>query len=63
MPEYDIKEIRDRLGESQEVFGQRIGVDQATIHRWEKYGVPKVGTARIAVKHLLDDLRRRRVRL
>jgi len=52
----DIKAIRTQLGESQAAFAQRFGVDQATVHRWEKKGLPKRGTARVAVENLLDDL-------
>ena len=53
----DIKAIRTRLQESQAAFALRFGVDQATVHRWEKKGVPKRGTARIAGENLLDDLK------
>lgn len=31
-----IKSLRTALGESQAVFGERFGVEQATISRWEK---------------------------
>lgn len=53
----DLKAIRERLGESQSKFGERFGVDQATIHRWEKYGLPKRGYARKAVEGVIADLR------
>ena len=35
-----IKALRERLGESQEVFGDRFGVQQATVARWENGSVP-----------------------
>jgi transcriptional regulator with XRE-family HTH domain len=31
-----IKRLRLALGESQEVFGERFGVEQATVSRWQK---------------------------
>lgn len=52
----DIKAARELLKESQEAFARRLGVDQATIHRWETRGLPSSGTARVAVENLLDDL-------
>jgi DNA-binding transcriptional regulator YiaG len=39
-----IKKARVELEESQAVFGQRFGVDQSTIHRWENENPPR-GTA------------------
>jgi DNA-binding transcriptional regulator YiaG len=53
-----IKAARKDLNESQAAFGSRFGVDQATIHRWESKGLPKRGTARVAVEKLLDELER-----
>ena len=52
----DIKAVRTRLGETQAEFASRFGVDQATIHRWEKGGVPARGTARVAVEKVLEGL-------
>ncbi len=49
----ELKAVRERLGESQTVFAARLGVDQSVISRWEKRGVPKIGTARMAVENLL----------
>ena len=51
----DIKKIRKGLGESQVVFAQRFGVDQATIHRWEKNGPPKSGPAKIMLDEMLRE--------
>lgn len=54
----DIKKARKALRESQAAFGSRFGVDQATIHRWEKNGLPDQGTARVAVETFLESLQR-----
>ncbi len=51
-----IKATRVRLGETQAQFGARIGIDQSTIHRWEKHGVPERGPARIAAEKLLASV-------
>jgi len=52
----DIKEIRNRLEESQAIFGQRFGVDQSTVHRWETYGLPDHGAAKTAVERFAIEL-------
>ncbi len=57
MTSEDIKAARLRLDESQAKFGKRLGVDQATIHRWETKGIPDRGAARHAVGALLKALR------
>lgn len=51
-----IREARNRLGESQTVFGERFGVDQSTIHRWETDGPPERGAAGKAIERLLGEL-------
>ncbi len=53
----DVKTIRESLGESQSAFGERFGVDQSTVHRWEKEGLPERGAARHAVENLINELR------
>jgi DNA-binding transcriptional regulator YiaG len=53
----EIKAARMALKESQAAFGSRFGVDQATIHRWEKNGLPEQGAARVAVENFLDGLK------
>lgn len=59
MPTCDeIKAARRRLGETQAAFAKRFGVDQATIHRWEKDGLPRRGAAQVAVENLLTELRK-----
>lgn len=51
-----IKEARHRLGESQEAFARRMGVDQATVSRWETRGLPDRGFTREVVERRLADL-------
>jgi DNA-binding transcriptional regulator YiaG len=51
-----IKAMRERLGESQAIFGQRFGVDQSTIQRWETKGPPTRGPARMAIGRVLSEL-------
>jgi DNA-binding transcriptional regulator YiaG len=51
-----IKSTRAKLGESQEVFGARFGVDQSTVHRWETAGVSDRGTTMLAVERVLSDI-------
>jgi DNA-binding transcriptional regulator YiaG len=52
----DVKAIRTALGETQEAFGRRFGVDQATIHRWESLGIPEHGAARAVMERFVADL-------
>ncbi len=51
-----LKQVRDRLKESQAAFAVRFGVDQATIHRWETDGVPDRGPAKKMVEIVLSSL-------
>lgn len=53
----DIKAARKKLGESQAAFGSRLGVNQATIHRWETFGIPERGATRVAIESVLAGLR------
>ena len=36
-----IRRLRDAFGEGQSAFGDRFGVEQATVSRWEKGQIPK----------------------
>lgn len=58
IPGEQVKAARDRLKESQAEFGQRFGVYQTTIHRWETKGVPTKGSAATLVSKVLDELER-----
>lgn len=51
----DVLKMRKHLGESQEVFGARFGVDQSTVHRWETIGPPKRGPAKMVLQKLRDE--------
>lgn len=52
----DIRAAREKLGESQAEFAKRLGVNQSTVHHWEKKGLPDRGTARVAVESLLAEV-------
>lgn len=52
----DIKTARKQLGESQAAFGQRFGVDQSTIHRWEQNGPPASVIVQRVVAEFLTSL-------
>ena len=55
----ELKAARLALGDSQEAFGSRFGVDQSTVHRWETEGPPMRGPARILISQLIDQIRER----
>ena len=55
----DLKRTREALGENQEAFGRHFGVDQSTIHRWEKGGIPTRGATAVAVDRVMLELRAR----
>ena len=46
----DVRALRKSLSESQSRFGELFGVDQSTVHRWEKEGLPVSGVAKSAVE-------------
>lgn len=53
-----IKALRQkRLKESQAKFASRFGVNQSTVNRWEKNGIPERGTARMAVERVLEEIK------
>ena len=51
-----IKAAREKVGESQDTFGRRFGVDQSTIQRWETKGAPTRGSARMAIERVLVEI-------
>lgn len=51
-----IRRAREHVGESQQVFGARFGVDQSTAHRWETIGPPSRGPARKAIERELAEI-------
>lgn len=54
-----IRSARQSLGESQAAFGERFGVNQSTVDRWETNGAPTRGTARWAIERFLDEIQAR----
>ena len=48
-----LKKARERMRQTQTEFAQHLGVNQATISRWEERG-PSNGPARLAVQKILD---------
>ena len=52
----DVRSVRESLGESQARFAERFGVNQVTIHRWEKKGLPEHGVARRAFETFVEVL-------
>jgi len=59
----EIKVTRRDLGETQAIFGERFGVDQATIHRWETKGPPVQGAAAVLIAERLAELKKRKAEL
>jgi DNA-binding transcriptional regulator YiaG len=55
----EIKRVREALDESQQTFGNRFGVDQSTVHRWEEYGPPARGAALKSLERTLPELRKK----
>lgn len=52
----DLRQFRTEiLKESQARFGERFGVDQSTVHRWETEGLPDRGAARRAVEKMIVE--------
>lgn len=51
-----IREAREKVNESQAAFGERFGVDQSTVHRWETKGPPTGGPARKALERELAEI-------
>lgn len=50
-----IKQTRLKLGESQAAFGDRFGVNQSTIHRWETEQPPQSGPAAKMLDQILSE--------
>jgi len=47
---------RKSVRESQEAFAARFGVDQSTVHRWERVGVPDRGTTLMAIQRVISEI-------
>ncbi len=52
-----LRKARERLAESQTQFAARMGVNQATISRWEETG-PRTGLGRMRVEQVIADIDR-----
>lgn len=57
-----IRKARDALNETQGEFAVRIGINQATVSRWENGRLPKSGAARELLRRVLEDINRVLVR-
>jgi DNA-binding transcriptional regulator YiaG len=53
-----IRKARDALNETQSQFATRIGIDQATVSRWENGRLPKKGVAQALLRRVMDDIAR-----
>lgn len=54
LTDLNVRELRDDLGESQQVFAARFGVTQTAVSLWEKKGPPTRGL----VRQRLESLRK-----
>lgn len=52
----ELKKARDSLGETQQQFCGRLGIDQTTLSRWETQGPPVQGPARIVIQRVLNEI-------
>jgi DNA-binding transcriptional regulator YiaG len=48
------KEIREKMGWSQEDLAREVGVSLSTVHRWEKSGVKPSRLAQRELQRLLE---------
>jgi DNA-binding transcriptional regulator YiaG len=55
-----VREIRDRFGETQEQFAKRLGVARNTVSRWELGTLGIRGSAVLLLKLLAPKAARRR---
>jgi transcriptional regulator with XRE-family HTH domain len=53
----ELRELRDQLGWSQVKFAKQLDIHQGTLARWEMYGPPQYGAAKIALESLVAKLR------
>jgi len=53
-----IRKARDALDETQAQFAARIGIDQATVSRWETGRLPKKGVAQALLRRVMEDIER-----
>lgn len=53
-----IRKVRERLNETQGQFATRLGVDQATVSRWECGALPKTGAMQMLLQKVLHEIDR-----
>lgn len=53
-----IRRAREGLNETQGQFATRLGVDQATVSRWETGALPKTGAMQMHLERVLQDIDR-----
>jgi transcriptional regulator with XRE-family HTH domain len=51
-----IRALRERLGDTQEDFAKRFGVERTTVTMWEKNGTPKAGSGRNHCDRIISEL-------
>ncbi len=51
-----LRSARLRIGETQEQFCIRLGVDQTTLSKWETNGLPRTGPGRMLLEKVLTEL-------
>jgi DNA-binding transcriptional regulator YiaG len=51
-----IRDAREGIGETQAQFAARLGVDRATLSRWETTGIPHKGPGRELMRRVIAEL-------
>lgn len=54
---FDLKTLRKKLNLTQPQLAEKIGVNLATIWRWENEGIPQRGPARAYLSKLAEEAR------
>jgi len=52
---FDLKMLRKKLNLTQSQLAEKIGVNLATVWRWENEGIPQRGTARAYLDKLAEE--------
>ena len=52
----EIRRVRLAMGETQEQFRHRFGIERTTLVNWEHRGAPKTAAIRFYIKHRLARL-------
>ncbi len=52
-----LRSARLRIGETQEQFCIRFGVDQTTLSKWETSGLPRTGPGRMLIERVLKEIK------